>query len=179
MLRVRRSATRVCYLYARAQCRYASDASIDKLRKYVSKPESLSKPVPAYTRLATKIQDTELETNFSNVKHLEQLRTVYNPLDALGKLEEEIAEEIASALGKTGGKCTVYFSMLRKIQLKYEALPAAHKDKGETARLFNEVRALAREARRDLIIHRQAAGFTFQNHQIVETEFPLPPKLPE
>ena len=67
--------------------------------------------------------------------------------------------------------------MLKRLTTKYEK-SADIPSKNRVAVLFNDVRTLARESRRDLIIHRQAAGFTFQNHRIVESEFPLPPKLP-
>lgn len=148
----------------------------DKLRSYVSKPIP-TKPDPTWTRLAHKIKDVELETEFSKNKHLEQLRTVYDPQEAIAKLEDEIQEEIASSLGKTGGKCQLYFTMLKRLAVKYENstdIPS----KNRVALLFNDVRTIARASRRDLIIHRQAAGFTFQNHRIVESEFPLPAKLP-
>ena len=173
--------TRYCYRYIFSEIRYYHRSIVglnggDKLFQYVSKP-SIKKPVPAWTRLANKIKDTELATDFSRAMHLEELRKVYDPEMEIGKLEDELQEEIASALGKTGRHCRAYFSLLEKLQLKYDK-ESNIDSKRLIASSFNEVRELAMDARRNLIIHRQAAGFTYQNHRIVEQEYPLPSKIP-
>lgn len=85
-----------CYRLISKRTLYQGD---QKLRDYVSKPP-VKKQEAAWTRLAHKIQDLDLKTDFSKEKHLEQLRTVYDPKDAITKLEDELQEEIASSLGK-------------------------------------------------------------------------------
>ena len=72
-------------------------------------------------------------------------------------------------------KCTYLFKELLKLDTK---IVNTHngREKEALIDLFNEVRELALQAREDLIIHRQAVGFTFQNQKLVEDEFPLPGK---
>ena len=49
-----------------------------------------------------------------------------------------------------------------------------HKKKVELHTDFNEIRTLALQARENLKIHRQATGFVYKNHQIVDSLYPLP-----
>lgn len=150
-------------------------SSFEKLLEYtVNVP--VSRPAPVWNRLANKIKDVDLETTFSDQNHLEKLRVSHDPCDTISKLEEELVEEMANALGKTGRKCAELFKVLDRLQAKYDG-SSMRLEKNVLAVQFNEVRKLAESARRDLIIHRQCCGFTWQNHHIIMKEYPLPPKL--
>ena len=54
-------------------------------------------------------------------------------------------------------------------------IPNSSKKYQEALKDYDDMRRIAAKAREDLIIHRQAIGFTYRNQAIVEEEFPLPP----
>jgi len=151
-------------------------SSFDKLRQYTANVPS-SKPIPAWNRLANNIKDVDMGTTFSDQKHIEKLRVSFDPCDSISRLEDELMEEMANALGKTGRKCDVLFKLLVKLKIKYDIIDENDSEKNILATHFNEVRRLATDARRDLIIHRQCCGFTWQNHKIIMEEYPLPDKM--
>ena len=67
----------------------------------------------------------------------------------------------------------------RQLKIAEEQLDVARRssplrDRRAAAKAFNICIREADDARRELIIHRQACGFTYQNHQIVAERFPLP-----
>ena len=153
---------------------YSGDS---KLMAYVAKPPS-PKPKPAWNRLAHKIKGEggDNENLFGmNENHIELLRESFDRRDPVLKLEDELAEEMAAALGRTGRKCQYLFDLLAQGETRFASTAEGSVEQKEIGRAFNEVRVLAREARRNLIIHRQAVGFSYRNHHIVEEEFPLPP----
>ncbi len=193
--------------------------SFSKLIEYAAKPPSTH--VPAWTRLSQKIkapsgQQQQLQQQQSpDGKHIENLQRSgrFDIEDSLGKLEEELMEEIAGALGKTGDKCVWHFKEMNKAKLAWEkavcspaqvqhhsvSLPTfafpvfmpsrtpslapspspslSTLERQKIAQQFNQARQLFEDARRELIIHRQACGFTANNYQIVEEIFPLPAPL--
>ena len=132
---------------------YGSD---DKFASYVAKPPQTKKE-PAWHRLAKDIKNFDADNlTAAQVRHLGEIRKGYDPHDTIPKLEEEIQGEIAYALSKTGSKVTMLFRELHKLD---EAIENAYgEEKAKLIDLFNEVRQMAYDARRDLIIHRQAVG---------------------
>ena len=132
---------------------YGSD---DKFASYVAKPPQTKKE-PAWHRLAKDIKNFDTDNlTAAKVRHLSEIRKSYDPHDTIPKLEEEIQGEIAYALSKTGSKVTILFRELKKLD---EAIENAYgEEKAKLIDLFNEVRQMAYDARRDLIIHRQAVG---------------------
>ena len=133
-----------------------SGRSEDKFASYVAKPPQ-SKTEPAWARLAKDIKNFDSESlSAAQVRHLGEIRKGYDPHDTIPKLEDEIQGEIAYALSKTGSKVTILF---RELQTLDKAIEEAYgEEKAKLIELFNEVRQMAYEARRDLIIHRQAVG---------------------
>ena len=98
----------------------------------------------------------------------------------------ELQEEMAVALGKTGDKCVYYFKLLDRAHEEYliktdgdEKHCYSLEERIVAVQTFNVIRQEADAARRNLIIHRQAIGFYWNNHKIIENQFPLPPKLKE
>lgn len=153
------------------------NSSESKLRQYVGRAPSAIGKEPSWRRLAEAIKCENVETRFKDEVRVR----ISNPADHVAKIEEEIQEEMAKALGSTGAKCRYYFSLLANIDEECRCAEA----NGESldirigkVRKFNEVRLLAEAARSELIIHRQAIGFTWRNQKIVEEEFPLPLKKP-
>ena len=154
----------------------------DKLWSYVAKAPA-KKAEPAWHRLAYRIKNNT-DVSAASHKHIETLKeSGFDENDSIGKLEHELQEEIACALGRTGAKCNLYFSILRSIDEEIEELmnekvyddPESLKERLTTLFSdFNEVQFLASKAIEYLKIHRQAVGFTYNNHQFVQKQFPLP-----
>jgi len=97
-------------------------------------------------------------------------------------------EEIAGALGRTGNKCVYYFKEMKAALRAFEDVDAAAASQApfslaalnarrEAAAAFHQALQQAEDARRELIIHRQACGFTHNNYGIVESAFPLPARV--
>jgi hypothetical protein len=92
-------------------------------------------------------------------------------------LEMEILQEMASSLGRSEDK--VNFALLQ-LELCEREITALEKDNPQSPRLpelierFNQLRQAALDARRDLMIHREAVGFRRNDgmHQL----YPIPPR---
>lgn len=150
------------------------------------------KAEPAWHRLAYRIKNNN-DVSAASHKHIETLKDAgFDENDSIGKLEHELQEEIACALGRTGQKCNLYLSILRSIDEEIEELCGDTNEEVEyndvdllKERLtvlyadFNEVQHLASKAIEYLKIHRQAVGFTFRNHEFVNKSFPLPKRKNE
>ena len=105
-----------------------------------------------------------------------------DPKDHVEKIEEEIMEEMAGALGRTADKCNYKFLLLEREGIKLDRLIASRAGKdGEieaTVSSFNALRKETEDARRELMIHRQACGFKTGNHQQVQDMWPLLLRVP-
>ena len=161
-----------------ARRHYKSRASSDingPSWSYAAKPPK--KEQPAWKRLAAMIQDDQ--NTHSESVYAARLRAAHDPKDHVEKIEEEIMEEMAGALGRTADKCNYKFLLLEREGIKLDRLIASRAGKdGEieaTVSSFNALRKEAEDARRELMIHRQACGFKTGNHQQVQDMWPLPP----
>jgi len=168
-------------------------SSFSKLMEYVAKPPSQN--VPAWTRLARNVKSPDATPSSSpDSKHLENIRKACDVEDTIGKLEHEFMEEMAGALGRTGNKAVYYFNEMRVARAAFDridaealaaeesnplhpsfSITAALSTRREAAQAYHRARQLAEDARRELIIHRQACGFIHNNYSIVENAFPLLP----
>ena len=115
-------------------------------------------------------------------KHVDQLKKqgVYSVEDNIGKLEEELQEEMAHALGKTGDKLEYAYKLMKLAQKSYHLAVEKNEDLAKrrlAAETFNKLRVEADSRRRDLIIQRQAVGFYWRNHQIISDHYPIPNKI--
>ena len=153
-----------------------------KFFEYLARPPT--KSTTAWTNLAHRVKGG-VEHSPSGV-HIEKIKRegAFNVEDSIAKLEEELQEEMAVALGKTGDKCGYYFTLMTHAYEDYKRISNPQikcegnlEDRIIAAKTVNALRIKAEGARRDLIIHRQAIGFYWNNHRIVEEKFPLPPKL--
>lgn len=133
---------------------------------YAAKPPQ--KEQPAWKRLAAMIQDDQ--GGHSESVYAARLRVAHDPKDHVEKIEEEIMEEMAGALGRTADKANYKFLLLERQAHcvdKLIASKAANEELESAISSFNTLRADADNARRELMIHRQACGFSTGNHQIV------------
>ena len=150
-----------------------------KLLEYVARAPK--KHEATWSTLAKKLKGhTDLVS--PDGKHVDKLKKqgVYSVEDSIGKLEEELQEEMAYALGRTGDKLEHAYQLM---QLSHERYHLAVENKEELAKrqlaaeTFNALRMAADTRRRDLIIQRQAVGFYWRNHQIITDHYPIPNKI--
>jgi hypothetical protein len=94
--------------------------------------------------------------------------------EALHRTEQEILAEKAATLGRAGERLE---AALRLVTERRLALDRASGGVAREAALasYRQARARALEARRTLIIQREAIGL--RSHRIVDQQFPEPPVL--
>ena len=139
-------------------------------------PKSSSNTV--YERGANLVKNTDIKNQY-----LEQVRAeVVDPALHLKTIEDELCGAIGKALGRQGEKVLFAIREMTKEHTQYlehisssnqsyeEALQSAHR--------HNEARKKAIKARWELLVHRQAVGFTVDNHKVVHTTFPIGEPLP-
>jgi hypothetical protein len=105
-----------------------------------------------------------------------------DPVEAsLLTLQAEVQEEMAAALGRVGGLLTTALREMEAshrrychVRARFEAAAPRDKEGVELrsellgrAREFNRARTVAEDRRRDLIVQRQAVGFSWRNQEIV------------
>lgn len=94
--------------------------------------------------------------------------------EALRRTEKEIVAEKAATLGRAGERLEAALRLCAEMQVDLERAPEGAARDGALAR-YREARARALEARRTLIIQREAIGL--RNHRLVDQQFPEPPAL--
>jgi hypothetical protein len=125
---------------------------------------------PAWKKLATDLAREGIES-----RYLERVRKRVDAEQELRSLQAEIAGEIARALGDTEEKLNL---AMAELELRAHTLARLRAKGAEDAELaaaverFNQQRAEAERRRRDLVIHREAAGF--RRNQIIYESFPIP-----
>lgn len=198
-------------LHAAKQYRHFSS----KFYEYMAKPPA-KREEPAWTRLAWGIKGTAQNkvsnsisaaacagaaeatsesTGAAGSTYYDRLRRVHDPEQHLHILEDELCEEIACALGRTGRKCDYMFHMMELAAAECDRLEAEvqrlhHSTTPSSSSLeaaaaveslkqaitkFNSARSAAHDARTELVIHRQSVGLIWRNQRIVEEQYPLPP----
>jgi hypothetical protein len=127
---------------------------------------------PPWKKLAA-----ELAVHGVQSRYLERVRARVDPEQELSTLQEEIAGEIARALGKTEEQLNLAMAELELVGAKLARLRAQKVSGPELSaaiEAFNQQRAVAEKRLRDLVIHREAAGF--RRNQAVYEQHPIPPR---
>jgi hypothetical protein len=123
-----------------------------------------------WERQAKQIQNKHVQNPY-----LDLMREAHDPRLHLKTLEDELQGAIGSALGKQGQKLLGLLNELGEAYSKYEeACTSKPNSMEQTANNYNTIRKLAIQARWELMVHRQAAGFLVQNHQYVTKAYPIP-----
>lgn len=109
--------------------------------------------------------------------YMQRIRQRVDAEQELKQLEQELAGEIARALGRTEDALNMALAELelleaRCAQLARDGAPVLALE--QAAQAFNAQRGLAEKRLRDLVIHREAVGFR-RNQQLYEL-FPIPPR---
>jgi len=134
-------------------------------------------PSSVWQRQAMAIKNTDGPTNN---QYLEAMRAQHDPSLHLKTIEDELKGAIGQALGRQGQKI---LRAVRQMDREYQIYcSSSEKDdatRTESARRFNAHRRDALQARWELTVHRQAAGFLVHNHKYVTESYPIGPALPE
>lgn len=119
-----------------------------------------------WTRLVRELKDTGYESPY-----LDRLRARLDPAEAVARLETEIVQEMAQALGRTEDKLN--YALLR-LELAARAIDTAPDQlvRYERVKEFNALREDAIQARRNLQIHREAIGI--RRNRMLDDLYPIP-----
>ncbi|KAL3801001.1 hypothetical protein ACHAW5_000776 [Stephanodiscus triporus] len=142
-----------------------------------SSPVTPPKPGSTWERGAKLVKDTDV-TN----PYLDRVRSeVVDPALQIKTIEDELCAAIGKALGKQGEKVQFALREMKEARAQYlECIHAqAYEGAMESARHHNDARKRAIKARWELLVHRQAVGFTVDNHSVVHKTFPIGEALPE
>jgi hypothetical protein len=137
--------------------------------------------------------------------YLREIRATHDPSLHLKSLEGELKGSTGQALGRQGRKVTTALRSMQDELRRYEELLKHVQNEGrhaiqggkaasqdtknphmsqyrhqlqQSAKSFNELRQQAIQARWELLVHRQAVGFTVNNHSLVMETYPIPEALP-
>ena len=113
--------------------------------------------------------------------YLERVRSeLVDPALHLKTIEDELCGAIGKALGRQGEKVSFAINEMKEAHAQYlECIHAQCHDKAlHFAYLHNDARTRAIHARWELLVHRQAVGFTVDNHSVVHKTFPISNALP-
>ena len=124
-----------------------------------------------WERSAHRVKNTSVE---KDNPYLDLIRDTHDPSLHLKTLEDELKGTIGKALGKQGEKIQYYVRLMQQVFEDEDFV-----ENNKRARKFNEYRKQAIQARWELTVHRQAAGFLVNNHTYVMKHYPIPEALPE
>lgn len=87
---------------------------------------------------------------------------------------------IGKALGRQGEKVLFAMCEMKEEHAKYEDCVRSREFHAalKYADRYNQARKQALKARWELVVHRQAVGFTTENHNVVHSAFPIGDALP-
>jgi hypothetical protein len=160
----------------------------DKNNTTLSSISGPSQQLKSWESGAKLIKNTSVENQY-----LEHIRDVHDPSMHLKTIEDELKGTIGKALGKQGQKVLMYARLMNEEQQRYEDLIRDYyrnndnngnneNDNEEEIRScvirHNDYRKDCIHARWELIVHRQAVGFTVGNHRYVMERFPIGEALP-
>mmetsp|Transcript_10087 Transcript_10087/g.15320 ORF Transcript_10087/g.15320 Transcript_10087/m.15320 type:complete len:214 (+) Transcript_10087:86-727(+) len=157
-----------CSLHRRLQPMFASFSSSS------SSPTSKEK---TWERSAKLVKNTDATNN----QYLDKIRSeTVDPALQIKTIEDELCGAIGKALGKQGDKILNAVREMKEHKLRYDQLllEASFDEAIDFASRYNEARERAIKARWELLVHRQAVGFTVGNHSYVHNAFRIPDALP-
>jgi hypothetical protein len=94
--------------------------------------------------------------------------------EALQRTEKEILAEKAATLGRAGERLETALALAAEWRRALEQAPDA-RARDEALARYRQARARALDARRTLIIQREAIGL--RTHRVVDQQYPEPPAL--
>lgn len=139
-----------------------------------------NQPTKAWERGARLVKNTKVKNEY-----VEHIREIHDPSLHLKTIEDELMGTIGKALGKQGEKIMMYKRAMAQEEERHQELlennpQTDHSPKiSDSAKKHNQYRKEAIQARWELMVHRQAAGFLVNNHRFVMEKFPIGDPLPE
>jgi hypothetical protein len=148
-------------------------------RAWVSTP-SIKVPGPSTTtweRSAARVKNSD-NSSINNGVYLEAIRETHDPSRHVKTIEDELKATIGQALGRQGHKILTAVQGMADALADYEdLLQHEHERSDDDVQAcvvrYNERRREAIQARWELIVHRQAAGFIVSNHKYVMDNYPI------
>lgn len=129
---------------------------------------------PSWKKLAAELVEHGIES-----RYIARVSARVTPEQQLETLEVEIAQEMASALGRTEDRLNLALAELELLAARHAR---AQREQATATQLhalasaYNGQRAVAQARFRELVIHREAIGF--RRNQILYELYPIPPALP-
>jgi len=139
-------------------------------------PKTPTKPASSWERSAKLVKKTDV-TN----PYLDRVRAeVVDPALQLKTIEDELCGAIGKALGRQGEKVLFAIREMKNEHSRYLECLRERSFEGavRSARRHNDARERAIKVRWELLVHRQAVGFTVDNHSVVHKTFPITKPLP-
>ena len=146
-----------------------------------------------WQRAALRLKNTDHE---KDNPYLDLIRDTHDPSRHLKTIEDELKGTIGKALGKQGEKILYYIRLMQQANEEYQQAVRSRTTTITTcsssstptqqeiiaidkkAREYNAYRQQAIQARWELLVHRQAAGFIVNNHKTVHEHYQIPDALP-
>lgn len=125
---------------------------------------------PPWEKLARELQAQGIDSTY-----MARVQARVTPEQQLATVEVEILQEIAGALGRSEDRVNLALAECELLAARHAS--ASGVLRGELARAFNAQREVARARVRDLLIHREAAGF--RRNQLLNELYPIPAPLVE
>lgn len=113
--------------------------------------------------------------------YLDKIRAeTVDPSLQLKTIEDELCGAIGKALGRQGEKVLFAICEMKEEHAKYEDCIRSRDFNAalKYADRYTQSRKRALKARWELLVHRQAVGFTTENHNVVHSTFPIWDALP-
>ena len=132
---------------------------------------SSSYNAPTWERAARRVKNVDAE---KDSLYMDAIRDTHDPSMHLKTIEDELKGTIGKALGKQGQKIHYHVTRMQEAYAQYQEKPSP-----QVAAAFNACRKQAIQARWELLVHRQAAGFIVNNHKYVMEHYPIADALPE
>jgi hypothetical protein len=124
----------------------------------------------SWKKLAAELQEQGIES-----KYMSRIQARVTPEQRLENVEAEILQEIAGALGRSEDRVNLALAECELLAAQHARAEGARRR--ELAHAFNAQREVARARVRDLLIHREAAGF--RRNQMLNELYPIPAALSE
>lgn len=127
-------------------------------------PDS-TKPLRSWESGAQVVKNTRIENQY-----LEIIRDTHDPSLHIKTIEDELKGTIGKALGKQGDKVNTFLRAMEKEKKSYLMLMEEEKRDSsdplvvEVVKRYNAYRKEGIQARWELIVHRQAVGFTVREY---------------
>lgn len=119
-------------------------------------------------------------TDSFNNPYLDKIRSeTVDPELQIKTIEDELCGAIGKALGKQGDKILNAMREMDEHKIRYDQLLSEElvHEAVDFAKRYNDARERAIKARWELLVHRQAVGFTIGNHSYVHNTFRIPNAL--